>query len=94
MSQRTAKEGGKQQSEPSVVLERLSWQLAWRDDKRVAQALYAGEEMEEVHELSEAGLMDEFFAFLEEIGLMAVLEQLDLPGVQCVLVPTVQFVLL
>jgi hypothetical protein len=93
MSQREAEEGGKQQSEPSAVMERLSWRLAWRDDRRVAQALYAGEEMEEMHELSEAGLLDEFFAFLEEIGMMAVVEQLDL-GVQRVLVPTVQFVLL
>src|SRR5947209_3406476 len=64
------------------------------DDGRVAQALYAGEEIEEIHELSEAGLLDEFFTFLEEIGMMAVLERLELPGVQRVLVPTVQFVLL
>jgi hypothetical protein len=39
-------------------------------------------------------LLDEFFVFLEEIGLLAVVEELDLPGVQRVLVPTVQFVLL
>ena len=44
--------------------------------------------------LREAGLLDEFFVFLEEIGMMAVLEQMRLPGVQRVLVPTVQFVLL
>jgi hypothetical protein len=75
-------------------MERLNWQLAWRDDGRVAQALYAGEEIEEMHELSEAGLLDEFFVFLEEIGMMAVMERLELPGVQRVLVPTVQFVLL
>jgi hypothetical protein len=68
--------------------------VARRDDKRVAQALYAGEEIEEIHELSEAGLLDEFFAFLEEIGMRGVFEELDLPGVQRVLVPTVQFVLL
>src|SRR5579859_3226758 len=94
MNQRTPKEGGEKQSEPSAVMERLSWQVAWRDDRRVAQALYAGEELEEMHELSEAGLLDEFFVFLEEIGMMGVLEQLDLPGVQRVLIPTVQFVLL
>ena len=80
--------------EPSVVQERLSWQLAYRDDKRVAQALYDGEEIEEMHELSEAGLLDEFFAFLEEVGMMALLEGMQLPGVQRVLIPTVQFVLL
>jgi hypothetical protein len=94
MRKQTAKTAGEEQSEPSAVMERLSWQVAWRDDARVAQALYAGEEIEEIHELSEAGLLDEFFAFLEEIGMMAVLEQQDLPGVQRVLVPTVQFVLL
>ena len=94
MSQGEAKEAGEERNEPGAVLERLSWQVARRDDKRVAQALYAGEELEEMHELSEAGLLDEFFVFLEEIGMMAVFEQLDVPGVQRVLVPTVQFVLL
>src|SRR5713226_2104976 len=89
-----SKEAKKEMSEPSAVMERLHWQLAWRDDGRVAQALYAGEEIEEMHELSEAGLLDEFFGFLEEIGMMAVLEGVELPGVQRVLVPTVQFVLL
>lgn len=51
MSQRAAKEAGEERSEPSAVLERLGWQLARRDDRRVAQALYAGEELEEMHEL-------------------------------------------
>ncbi len=83
-----------EQSEPSAVMERLSWQLAYRDDARVGQALYGGAEIEEIHELSEAGLLDEFFVFVEQVGMMAVLEQLQLPGVQRVLVPTVQFVLL
>src|SRR5690348_16456636 len=91
--------GAKQESSEefcalSAVMERLNWQLAWRDDERVGQALYNGEEIEEMHELSEAGLLDEFFVFLEEVGMMAVLERLELPGVQRVLVPTVQFVLL
>src|SRR5712691_4989254 len=94
MSQGAQKERSQEASEPSAVMERLNWQLAWRDDGRVAQALYAGEEIEEMHELSEAGLLDEFFVFLEEIGMMAVVERLELPGVQRVLVPAVQFVLL
>ena len=57
MSQRESKEAGEEQNEPSAVMERLNWQLAFRDDERVAQALYAGEEMEEMHELSEAGVV-------------------------------------
>jgi hypothetical protein len=93
MSQRVSK-GAEGQSEASAVLERLSWQLASRDDAQVAQALYAGAEIEEMHELSEAGLLDEFFVFLEEIGMMQVVEQMRLPGVQRVVVPSVQFMLL
>src|SRR5229473_4169980 len=94
MSKEAKQKRSEEQSPPSAVMERLNWQLAWRDDGRVVQALYAGEEIEEMHELSEAGLLDEFFVFLEEIGMMAVLEQQELPGVQRVLIPTVQFVLL
>src|SRR5256886_68587 len=81
-------------NEPSIVQERLNWKLAYRDDVKVAQRLYAGEEIEEMHELSDAGLLDEFFVFLEEVGMMQVFEQMRLPGVKRVLVPTVQFVLL
>ena len=94
MSQYESQTVSDETSERSAVLERLSWQWANRDDAQVAQALYAGEEVEEIHELSEAGLLDEFFVFLQEIGMMAVLVQMDLPVVQRVLIPTVQFVLL
>jgi hypothetical protein len=80
--------------ELSVLQERLNWKLACRDDAKVAQGLYAGEAIEEMHELSEAGLLDEFFVFLEEVGMMQIFEQMRLPGVKRVLVPTVQFVLL
>jgi len=82
------------EGEASVVQERLNWRLAQRDDTRVAQGLYAGEEIEEMHELSDAGLLDEFFAFLEEVGMMQVFEEMVLPDVKRMLVPTVQFVLL
>ena len=75
MRERAAARGTAEQekSEASAVMERLSWQLACRDDQRVAQALYAGEEIEELHELSEAGLLDEFFVFLEQVGMMAII---------------------
>jgi hypothetical protein len=85
---------GEKSNQPSVVQERLDWQVARRDDAAVARALSTGAEIEEMHELSEAGLLDAFFAFLEESGMMAVFKQQALPGVQRVLIPTVQFVLL
>jgi hypothetical protein len=79
---------------PSVIQERLNWKVACRDDAKVAQGLYAGEAIEEMHELSDAGVLDEFFVFLEEVGMLRVFEQVSVPGVKRVLVPTVQFVLL
>ncbi len=82
------------EGETSVVQERLNWKLAQRDDARVAQGLYTGEEIEEMHELSDAGLLDEFFAFLEEVGMMQVFEEIVLPEVKRMLLPTIQFVLL
>ena len=81
------------ESETSVVQERLNWKIVHRDDRKVAQGFYAGEEIEEMHELSDAGLLDEFFAFLEEVGMMQVFEEVVLPDVKRILVPTIQFVL-
>jgi hypothetical protein len=98
MSQKQGKqrEGEDKSSEaaPSAVVERLAWQTATRDDQQVAQAIHAGHELDAMHELSEAGLLDEFVAFLEEVGVMKEIEQLNLPGVERVLIPAVQFVLL
>jgi len=50
MSKGAKQERSEEPSPPSAVMERLNWQLAWRDDERVAQALYAGEEIEEMHD--------------------------------------------
>src|SRR5258707_5151095 len=79
---------------PSVIQERLNWKVAFRDDAKVAEGLYAGEAIEEMHEVSDAGLVDEFFVFLEEVGMLQAFEQVSVAGVKRVLVPTVQFVLL
>ena len=46
----------------SAVVERLSWQTAQRDDMRVAKALHGEQEIDAMHELSEAGLLDEFYS--------------------------------
>src|SRR6266849_2274907 len=87
-------ESEKPTEDGSVVQDRLNWQVAWRDEGKVAQALYAGEPIEEMHQLSDAGLLDEFFVFLKELGMREAFEQVSESGVQRTLVPTVQFVLL
>ncbi len=90
----SAKQIEKPREERSVVQERLNWQVAWRDDTKVGQALYAGETIEEMHHLSDAGLLDEFFVFLKDLGMLEAFAQVSLTGVKRTLVPTVQFVLL
>src|SRR5437764_6204559 len=80
--------------EGSVVQDRLHWQVACRDDTKVGQALYAGETLDEMHHLSDAGMLDEFFVFLKELGMLEAFAQVSQSGVQRTLVPTVQFVLL
>src|SRR5881275_2754934 len=88
------KQSEKPLEEGSVVQDRLNWQVAWRDDTKVGQALYAGEPIEEMHHLSDAGLLDEFFVFLKDLGMLEAFEQVSQSAVQRTLVPTVQFVLL
>src|SRR5438128_12697074 len=78
----------------SVVQERLNWQVAYRDDTKVGQALYAGEAIDEIHHLSDAGLLDEFFVFLKELGMLEAFEQVSLTGVKRTLIPAVQLILL
>src|SRR5258708_20754536 len=87
-------ESEKSTEEESVVQERLNWQVAWRDEGKVAQPLYAGESIDEMHHLSDAGLLDEFFVFLKELGMLEAFEQVNLTGVKRTLIPTVHFVLL
>ncbi|MCC7107309.1 MAG: hypothetical protein IT307_19410, partial [Chloroflexi bacterium] len=59
---------------------RLEWQTARRDDQRVAQAVHGGEELDAVHELSEAGLLDEFFAYLDALGIPRLISSLAFRG--------------
>jgi len=87
-------ESEKPTEEESVVQERLNWQVAWRDEGKVAHALYAGEAIDEMHHLSDAGLLDEFFVFLKDLGMLEAFAEVSLTGVKRTLIPTVQFVLL
>jgi hypothetical protein len=58
------------------ITERLTWHTAKRDQASIAQKLSDDEDIQEVYGLGDAGLFDEFFCFLRELGLMKILEQL------------------
>ena len=76
------------------LAEQLDWRFAERNDQAVAQALYAGQAVDGVHTLDEAGLLDGFFAFLKESDVMAVWQSFRIDGVQRIFIPTIYFVLL
>lgn len=88
---------GRQQAQEEVkrnCIGRLAWQTAQRDDASVAKAVNEGEEVDAVYGLDEVGLLDEFFHFLQVIGVFSLVEAMKLPGVKRVIIPVVQFVLL
>ncbi len=76
------------------MVSRLDWRSARRDDRTVAQAIHAGKGIDAIYNLDEAGLLDEFYHFLEQIGFLSLSAGLPLPGVKRVLLPVLQFVLL
>jgi len=72
------------------LAERLCWQVARRDDNRVARRLYRKQGVDGVYRLDEGALLDEFFDFLQTLGIMALLEQVQGTAIQRVMVPCVQ----
>ena len=59
------------------IAERLTWCTASRDQAGIARDLAEGKDISEVYGLGEAGLFDEFFCFLEELGIMKLFMGLD-----------------
>jgi hypothetical protein len=74
--------------------ELLDWQFAERNDQTVAQALHSGQGVDAVYGLDDAGLLDGFFAFLDETGIRAHWQTLVIVGVRNVFLPAILFVLL
>jgi hypothetical protein len=76
------------------LAERLCWQVARRDDTRVARRLYRTQVVDGVYRLEAGALLDDFFHFLQAIGVMALLEQVHGAAIHREMVPFVQYLLL
>ena len=59
------------------IADRLTWCTAHRDQAGITKDLAEGKDISEVYGLGEAGLFDEFFYFLEQLGFMALFKKLD-----------------
>jgi Transposase DDE domain len=76
------------------LAERLCWQVARRDDTRVARRLYRKQEVDGVYRLDEGAVLDDFFHFLQARGVLALLEEVHGTAIQRQMVPYVQYVVL
>jgi Transposase DDE domain len=76
------------------LAERLCWQAARRDDARVARRLYRKQVVDGVYRLDEGALIDDFFYFLQQLGVVDWLGDVQGTAVQREMVPFVQYLLL
>ena len=72
------------------LAERLCWQVARRDDTRVARRLYRKELVDGVSPMDTRAVLDECFHFLRELGVVELREDVRGIGVQREMVPMVQ----
>jgi Transposase DDE domain len=76
------------------LAERLCWQVARRDDTRIARRLYRKQLVDGVYRLDEGALLDDFFHFLQAIEVMPLLEQVDGTAIEREMLPVIQYLLL
>jgi Transposase DDE domain len=76
------------------VAERLCWEVARRDDARIARRLYRKQLVDGVYRLDEGAVLDDFFHFLDQIGVMALLAEVHGAAVQREMLPFIPYVLL
>lgn len=72
------------------LAERLCWEVAHRDDLRVARRLYRKPIVDGVYRLDEGAVLGDFFHFLRAIGVMALLEQAYGTAIQRAMLPFIQ----
>jgi hypothetical protein len=76
------------------LAERLCWQAAHRDDARVARRLYRKQVVDGVYQLDEGAVLDDFFHFLRQLGVLDLMEGVQGKALQREMVPVVQYLLL
>src|ERR671918_604867 len=76
------------------LAERMCWQVARRDDMRIARRLYRKQVVDGVYRLDEGALLDDFFYFLQQLGVVDWLSDVRSTTIQREMVPVVQYVLL
>jgi hypothetical protein len=76
------------------LAERLCWEVARRNDSRVARRLYRKQEVDGVYRLDEGAVLDDFFPLSAEHRRHTSVEQVQGAALQWEMLPFVQYVLL
>jgi hypothetical protein len=71
------------------LAERWCWEAARRNDTRIARRLYRKQEVDRVYRLNEGAVLDDFFHFLDQIGMMALLAEVHGTAMQRQMAPMV-----
>lgn len=77
-----------------TLAERLCWQVAKRDDDRIARVVSKKNEVNGVYHLDQGAILDEFFHFLETTGVSKLLSELKGEGIKREMVDFTQYVML
>jgi len=72
----------------------IIWNLATRDDEYVAKHVKDNKEMDAIYSLKEAGLLDEFFQFLQDIDVIDLIKEVKYRDVQREMVEFFQYIFL
>jgi hypothetical protein len=76
------------------LAERLCWGAARWNVSRVSRRLYRKKEVDGVYPLDEGAVLDDFFRFLQAVGVVALLAEVHVTAIQREMLPYVQYVLL
>ena len=81
------------ESAVQALFERLHWGYAQRDDRQIADTIVNRREVDEVHNLSEGGMLDGFMAFLKECEFMNYLATMDVKDCKRLIIPVLSLML-
>jgi hypothetical protein len=76
------------------LAERWCWEVARRDEARIARRLYRQPLVDGVYRLDEGAVLDDFCHVLDQVGVLALLAEVHGAAIQPELLPCIQYVML
>jgi hypothetical protein len=74
------------------AVKKLHWHMGTRDDRKIARHIHKNRQMDGIYELDDNGILDGFYEWLEEAGVIKMLKEISPSGVQRMMIPFFQYV--